>query len=103
MQQMTNQMLFSGKLVLVANTLPLYNLVMLHIHSDDLNREDDDQQVIEKVHDMITNHMAMTRDQQTKIAQPLLFYYRMRNLISVFTNLLIFMLCKSINKFKIPQ
>ena len=45
----------------------------------------------------------MTRDQETRrVPQPLLFFYRMRNIISVFTTLLNYMLCKSLNKGR-PQ
>ena len=88
-------MLFSGKLILVANTMPLYTLVQLHIQSDSvMNRENEDQQVITKVLQMINHNIATAKDQQTRVPQPLLFYYRMRNIISVFTSLLNFMICK---------
>ena len=61
---MTNKMLFSGKLILVANTMPLYTLVQLHIQSDNVtNRESEDQQVITKVLQMINHNIAMARDQ----------------------------------------
>ena len=61
---MTNKMLFSGKLILVANTMPLYTLVQLHIQSDTvMNRENEDQQVITKVLQMINHNIATAKDQ----------------------------------------
>ena len=61
---MTNKMLFSGKLILVANTMTLYTLVQLHIQSDSvMNRENEDQQVITKVLQMINHNIATAKDQ----------------------------------------
>ena len=61
-QEMTNKMLFSGKLILVANTMPLFNLVQMHIQSDSVvggsnGRESVDYQVIVKVHQMINQNI----------------------------------------------
>ena len=55
-------MLFSGKLILVANTMPLFNLVQMHIQSDSVvggsnGRESVDYQVIVKVHQMINQNI----------------------------------------------
>lgn len=62
-QDMTNKMLFSGKLILVANTMPLFTLVQLHIQPENSSSENDDQQVISKVHQLIEGNILATRDQ----------------------------------------
>jgi len=50
--------------------------------------------VVLKVFEQIKKNMVAARDLQSRMPQPLLFYYKMRNIISVYTTLLNYLLCK---------
>ena len=91
--RMIRQMLFSQKPVLVANTIPLFEVAQLATGSG--NSVKDNNEVIEKIWRLIEKGIQDSRDAKTRSAQPLLYYYKMRNIISVFTTMLNYLQCKT--------
>ena len=97
-KDMIKTMLWSGKLILVANTMPLFIIAQMFILSDHESSENDDQEVIINIRDLIERSVLAYRDQQTRVNQPLLNYYKMRNIIYTYTSLLNYMACKFLNR-----
>lgn len=89
---MIKSMLLSDYLYLVANTMPLFTITSVFTQTDASASRCLEKDIITKLFGKIQQNVAVTRERMPN--KSLLFYYKMRNIIWVYTNLLKYLMCQ---------
>ena len=80
MKNMIDNLVKSNKILVVVNTLPLYIMSQIFFASECV-MEDEYQEITQKVFELIESHIIQLKQGSSHIQQPLLQFYRLRNLI----------------------
>ena len=82
---LVDQLITGDKLLVVVNSLPLYLAIQMFFEPDQINQsESGSQSIIFKVHDVIKKELGkimQSRNLDQEIDNPLLIFYRLKNLI----------------------
>lgn len=80
----------SKKLVVVANSLPLFLVTSMFFSSEQINET---ESTVNSIFEMILTKIEEVKQTAVTNTQPLLTYYRICNLITTYTSLLRYLLC----------
>ena len=92
-QKSIDKLITGEKLLVVVNSLPLYLAIQMFFEPKQIDQsETGSTSIIFKVQQVITNELRNLKNNKN-IANPMLTYYRLNNLIKVSTSMLQYFLC----------